>query len=371
MERTRTNASRLSAVLVTGLVVGLTIGGITPANAVPAHKLLFGSHVSPRWGLKQQDAIRQLEGMIGRKLAIVNRFQNLSESSVGFATNMSADGRIPMISWRAVDHKELDPNRAAKIANGDFDPQIRAFADAIKGVGRPVLIRFAWEMTQGPGQVQYIGEPADFINAWRHVVSIFRARGAANAKFVWAPRARSFCKGKGQAYYPGDDWVNWIGSSAVPIDTFTSFDELFGCFYGWASLHDKPMMAWVGVPRGAGRRCLEGQLLPGRGDHHRERHAEHACGRVLQLHQRQRRLLGRLERRCLRRIQGDGLQHLVRRPVRLRIGNTGGVRRGNQGRLLVESPRRRRPASAKWPTGHGPSSGYPKCQVICYTGPAM
>ncbi len=247
MERTRTKVSRLGAVLVTGLVVGLIIGGIAPANAASSKKVLFGSHVSPRWGLKQQDTIHRFEQMIGRKLAIVNRFQNLSESTMGFATNMSAEGRIPMISWRAVDHKQLDPNRASKIANGDFDPQIQAFADAVKGVGRPVLIRFAWEMTQGSGQVQFIGEPSPFIKAWRHVVTIFRARGATNAKFVWAPRARSFCKGKGQAYYPGDAWVDWIGGSAVPINTWTSFDELFNCLYSFAVPHGKPIMAWVGI----------------------------------------------------------------------------------------------------------------------------
>lgn len=247
MERTRTNVSRLGAALVAGLVVGLTIVGTTPANAVPAHKILFGAHVSPRWGLRQQDAIHRFEGMLGRKLAIVNRYQNLSESSMGFATHMSAEGRLPMISWRAVDHKEIDPNRAAKIARGDFDPQIRAFADAVKAVKRPVLVRFAWEMTQGPGQVQFIGGPADFVKAWRHVVSIFRARGATNAKFVWAPRSRSFCKGRGDPYYPGDAWVSWIGGSAVPINTWTSFDELFSCFYTWAAQHPRPMMVWVGI----------------------------------------------------------------------------------------------------------------------------
>ncbi len=263
MTRTNHLQPRLAAVVVAATVAVVVATGMPAATAARPQHVLFGSHVSPRWGLRQQDAIKHFEAMIGRKLAIVDRFLGFSQTSMGFAVHVSAQGRIPMISWRAVDHKDLDPNRAAKIARGDFDQQIRRFANAVKAVHRSVLIRFAWEMTAGPGNVQYIGKPADFIRAWRHVVSLFRQQGAGNARFVWAPRARSFCNGKGLAYYPGNAWVNWIGASAVPYNTWSPFRRLFGCFYSWAAPHAKPLLAWVGVRERPGDPQWKARFLNG------------------------------------------------------------------------------------------------------------
>jgi hypothetical protein len=240
--------TRVAATAVVAMVAAVVAAGMPPATAAAPKPVLFGAHVSPRWGAGQGGAIQHYEGLLGRKFAIANRFVGFSDHVVKFAYNMSAQGRIPMLSWRAVDHKNPDAQRAAKIARGDFDGSIRAFANAVKAVQRTVLIRFAWEMTQGVGQVQYIGPPADFIRAWRHVVSIFRAQGAGNARFVWSPQARSFCNGKGQSFYPGDDWVDWIGGSAVPGNTWTSYQELFHCFYPWAAARgDKKLITWFGI----------------------------------------------------------------------------------------------------------------------------
>lgn len=238
---------RLTAAAVVATVAVVCMAGMPSATAA-SKPIYFGAHVSPRFGLGQGFAIQRYEGMVGRKFAIVNRFKGLSDPKVDWARMMAAQGRIPMLSWRAVDNKRPDPNRAAKIARGDFDAQIRAFANAVHAVPSTVLIRFAWEMTQAPGKLQYIGTPAEFIRAWRHVVSIFRSRGVHNARFIWAPQGRSFCNGKGQSFYPGDAWVNWIGGSAVPGDTWTSYQELFHCFYPWAAARGSiKLITWFGI----------------------------------------------------------------------------------------------------------------------------
>jgi glycosyl hydrolase family 26 len=253
--------TRWAAAAVVATVAIVVAGGMPSATA--AHKVLFGAHVSPRWGLGQGYAIQRYEGKVGRKFAIVNRFKGLSDPKMEFAAMMVNQGRIPMMSWRAVDHKRMDPNRALKIARGDFDTRIRVFANSVRSVGAPVLIRFSWEMTQAPGHLQYIGTPAEFKRAWRHVVSIFRAQGATNAKFIWAPQARSFCNGKGQGFYPGDAWVDWIGGSAVPGDTWTSYQELFHCFYPWAAPRGKKMITWFGIRERPGDASWKAGLLRG------------------------------------------------------------------------------------------------------------
>ena len=120
-------------------------------------------------------------------------------------------------------------------------------AQGVKGLNAKVLIRFNWEMDQSPGSAQYIGTPAEFIAAWKYVHDFFEREGATNAVWVWAPRAASFNKGEGQKFYPGDAYVDWIGASAVPINSYRDPVTIYGDWYNWASQRGKPMLLWVGL----------------------------------------------------------------------------------------------------------------------------
>ena len=240
---------RSSATIVVAIVVGaLLIPGTAQARRLaPRHGVLFGAHVSPRWGLYQGPSVRKYEDMIGRKFDIVNRYHAFSYRDMTTEKSMASEGRIPMISWKALDGFSPNSNRAREIAAGNADEGIRKFARAVKRVRRPVFIRMWWEFTQAPGRIQFIGEPREFKRAWRHVVGIFRHMGVHNAKFVWDPQAAAFCNGRAQSFYPGNRWVDWIGGSAVPVDNFRSFRQLFECFYKFGKHHPKPLMAWSSV----------------------------------------------------------------------------------------------------------------------------
>ena len=55
---------------------------------------------------------------------------------------------------------------------------------------------------------------ADYVAMWRHVVSIFRAAGASNVRWVWSPNiyaSRSTTTRPFAAYYPGNAWVDDVG----------------------------------------------------------------------------------------------------------------------------------------------------------------
>jgi beta-mannanase len=109
------------------------------------------------------------------------------------------------------------------------------------------LIRWFWEM-DGNKQADFAGTPEEYVAAWRHIVGIFRDRGADNVRWVWCPNASAFNDGDAQLFYPGDDVVDWMcadgynWSPGRPNEEYRPFKEIFGGFYAWASLHDKPLM---------------------------------------------------------------------------------------------------------------------------------
>ncbi len=222
-----------------------------PTTSAPASGVMFGAYANAKGGQSLDQAVTSLENKIGRKLAIVNKYHPFSDHSYGFEQWQLGRGQLPMISWRGTDDTP-DPNRASKIANGNFDADIRAAADGLKALHGPVLVRFNWEMDQSPGERQYIGTPAEYIKAWRHIHGIFQARGATNVEFIWAPRAGSFKKDVGQQYYPGDAFVDWIGGSAVPVNNFASFEDLYRSYYTWASTKNKPILIWAGIQEKSG-----------------------------------------------------------------------------------------------------------------------
>jgi hypothetical protein len=164
----------------------------------------------------QYSALRAFERIVGRKIKIANKYHPFRTGSLSFEADALRGGRIPLISWRGTD-SGTDPNRASKIAAGQYDSVIRSMADRVKALSGRVLIRFNWEMDQSPGDRQFIGEPKEFIAAWRHIVGIFRQRGARNAEWVWAPRAGSFSHGEGQLFYPGG-LDRWVGRAAGQLE---------------------------------------------------------------------------------------------------------------------------------------------------------
>jgi Glycosyl hydrolase family 26 len=114
----------------------------------------------------------------------------------------------------------------ASIAEGDSDPYLREFADQVREFGHPVLLSFAHEMN-GNWYSWGVGNatPAQFIAAWRHVVQVFRGQGADNVTWVWTVNAVNPDSAPLRQWWPGSQWVNWVGVDGYfyfPSDTFAS-----------------------------------------------------------------------------------------------------------------------------------------------------
>lgn len=206
-------------VLVAAVAV-LTLGQPAAAERRPGGKLvpatgsLFGAFVDMQGGWRGNDAAQQdvttFESQIGRKLGINHHYYGWTEAfPSGLEEWDLANGRIPLISWNGTD--------LSSITNGSQDSLIRSRAQALKGLGREVFIRWCWEMN-GDWSVcnasKNGGGAAEFVAAWRHIHDLFVAEGATNAVWVWCVNAGSVPNEAWNAfdkYYPGEDYVDWVG----------------------------------------------------------------------------------------------------------------------------------------------------------------
>jgi hypothetical protein len=138
--------------------------------------------------------------------------------AASFAEKIRSDGVIPFV--------QIDPTYAsvAGIASGDYDDYLRSYADSVRDFGHAVVIGFGHEMN-GPWYPWGYGHvPAStFVAAWRHIVSLFRAQGADNVTWLWTVNQDRSGTGPVASWWPGADYVTWVGIDGYyfrPSDTF-------------------------------------------------------------------------------------------------------------------------------------------------------
>jgi hypothetical protein len=224
----------------------LLLPPLTPTAPTGPPGALFGAHVqgASHTPAAQLAAVESREGDIGRRLAIDHHFYPWDKEfpTVKEEADLRA-GRIPLISWNG---KTLN----LEIGLGHHDELIRTRARAVKALGGKVMIRWMWEM-DGRKKAENSRHPALYVAAWRRIHDVFAAEGATNVQWVWCPNATAFRAGDGRnapAYYPGDEYVDWIcadGYNWAPGrsgDQWRSFASIYGPFYEWGIARRKPLM---------------------------------------------------------------------------------------------------------------------------------
>ena len=182
-------------------------------------------------------AVTDLETATGRSADIEHWYEPWGDTFPTWRQPWDfANGRIPMISW--------GKQKPDVILSGREDDYIAARADGIKALGKPVFLRWFWEMSMSEN-LKYSQSPGAYIAAWRHIHGIFTARAVTNVAWVWCPNASEFKNGRAQRYYPGDDVVDWIcadGYNFYPDSSYREFEDIFEGFHAWASQRPKPLM---------------------------------------------------------------------------------------------------------------------------------
>ncbi len=126
---------------------------------------------------------------------------------------------------------QIDPTDASVsgIAAGVYDPYLRLYADSVRDFGHAVVIGFGHEMNAPTYSWGYGRVPAStFVAAWRHIVSLFRDEGADNVTWLWTLQADSSGTGPIQSWWPGAQYVTWVGIDGYYYRRSDTFASVFG-----------------------------------------------------------------------------------------------------------------------------------------------
>jgi Glycosyl hydrolase family 26 len=121
---------------------------------------------------------------------------------------------------------QIDPTDAsvAGIAYGAYDDYLQSFADSVRDFGGPVVIGFGHEMNANWYSWGYHHvTPALFIQAWQHLVTVFRGQGADNVTWLWTVQGDVPGTSPIWDWWPGGRYVTWVGIDGYyyrPTDTF-------------------------------------------------------------------------------------------------------------------------------------------------------
>ena len=157
--------------------------------------------------------VASFEQATGAHLKVVEYYNPFPGSfQLSEATEAINQGATPMI--------QLNPRKVTmqQIVDGQFDAEIRSYAQAVKAFACHVILSFGhemngwwypWGMPDTP--------PSVFKAAWRHFHDVFAAAGVRNVIWSWDPthQYQQYRAGKvatdASAWYPGNKYVDLIG----------------------------------------------------------------------------------------------------------------------------------------------------------------
>lgn len=149
--------------------------------------------------------------------------------AASFARTAAKDGQVPMVQMNPVNIS------LAAIAAGQYDSYLRTYAKAVRAYAHPVILSFGHEMN---GYWYSWGNthtsPADFVAAWRHIVTLFQRAGARNVTWLWTVNTVQSATDtttsvpSPRAWWPGSSYVTWIGMDGYYINSSAVFASVFG-----------------------------------------------------------------------------------------------------------------------------------------------
>lgn len=139
-------------------------------------------------------------------------------SPIAVHTYGNFQGNVPTGEMITVNANGLPWRDVATAAPGSsLYTAIVRWADAIKGRDGDILLAFGHEPELSSKKA--LGTSAEYKQAFRHVVDVFRSRGVDNVQWVlqmsdWAFRTSATDPGHASAWYPGDAYVDIVGADA-------------------------------------------------------------------------------------------------------------------------------------------------------------
>jgi hypothetical protein len=125
--------------------------------------------------------------------------------NTNFADNARTSGAVPLV--------QIEPRGVslAAIARGSYDSYLRTLADAVVGYQGAVIIGFGQEINEPRSWGNEKPRGAAYVQAWRHIVSVFRSQNADNVTWIWMVGKIGATSSPLQDWWPGAQYVTWVG----------------------------------------------------------------------------------------------------------------------------------------------------------------
>jgi hypothetical protein len=164
-------------------------------------------------------------------IGVFEHWKATGVSSVNKIESACAGGFTPLISWESWEGKNSGiVYELHDIAEGKHDELILNYFNQLKEIcgDTQIIIRFDHEMemrpTYGSPWSPWQGKPFEYIQAWRHVVTLARNSSFENFKWLWSPnRADQYV----HDYYPGGEYVDYVG---MTLNHPTLTGTIYGSF---------------------------------------------------------------------------------------------------------------------------------------------
>lgn len=201
-----------------------------PAIGTPTQ---FGVYING--GQMAQDAN---ESIGAGQLDIIGIFEHWKPegvSSVNKIESACAGGFTPLISWESWRGKNSGViYELHDISAGKYDGLVLNYLNQLQEIcdDTNIIIRFDHEMemrpTYGSPWSPWQGKSAEYVQAWRHVVTLARNNNFDNLKWLWSPnRADQYV----YDYYPGGEYVDYVGMTlnhpTITGPIYSSFEEFY------------------------------------------------------------------------------------------------------------------------------------------------
>ncbi len=193
-------SSALALIPILGLVTGQpNRSGLAPWE--PINGCYIGAYIDLDGNCRGD--IDAFERLAGRKHASYFRY-------VGYGAPFPFEWIADLHARKCAAHIAWEPNDG--LTNVQDDEYLRGWAEAARHSGAPIFLRYASEMN-GTWQA-YSGDPELYKEKWRIVCRAMH-EVAPNVAMVWCPF--SMPRRTIQPYYPGDEFVDWVGVNIYSV----------------------------------------------------------------------------------------------------------------------------------------------------------
>jgi mannan endo-1,4-beta-mannosidase len=231
----------LATILATVLAAVVGFGPATRGAAATVPPVALGAYAAGYSGAGTQ--LAAFERVLGSKVAIASSFRGWGDVFPDAAQRADADtGHVLLVAW---DLGATAATRFTTFPAHAHDAYLAQEAAAARAYGRTLYVR-PWPEMNGDwqpfqptadGAAPAGGTFAQFVTAWRYLVTFFRDHGATNVRWVFDPTADTYAETTDvRSIWPGAAYVDVLGLDGYNWGTggvfrWRSFADVFAAQY--------------------------------------------------------------------------------------------------------------------------------------------